>query len=830
MSTRLQPQHTLHMIGNAHMDPVWVWDWREGFGEVWSTFGSALDRLEEYPELRFTASSAAHHEWIEQHDPEMFERIRIAVAAGRWSIVGGMWIEPDCNLPSGESFCRQLLLGQGFNHRAFGRFASVGFNIDSFGHNAGLPQLLVGGRLRAYVMMRPAPHERALPGHAFRWQDASGASVLAYRIPFDYATHSAEQIPERVDALGQLAKSENTPMMLFYGVGNHGGGPTRAMIEEVGRIAAQHDAVHFSDPDAYFADLERSTGVLPVVRDELQHHAVGCYSVSAWVKRENNACEIALLDAEALETVASRLAGRPYGSAELTEAWKELLLNQFHDILAGTSSEAANRTVHSRFGYVGTVADRVTTNAIYEIAHRVDTSHAATGPVERRSSFWTGREGHGVPFLVFNPLGWNTLQSVIVARSCDVVTDSTGAEVASQAVTSGELTLFRSHSLFLAELPPLGYEVFWLRRGPSRVPDPPIPQSVLPTIESDRLRASIDLETGSICSLIDLDGDTELIGSQGIHPVAVTDSSDTWSHGLTAYDEEPSAGEFLGWEIVEHGPIRRTLRLRFRFGASLLTEDLSLTQSVPFAELRLRAEWSTPHSVLKLVMPWRLSAEVAVTAGAAYGYADRPPTGAEEPMQGWLDCYDSASDRGIGCTTDHLHGYDATGATVRLTVLRNPLAADHGGKWAVRPGEDFPYTDTGRHEATLRIHPHAGDWRAAGLVTRSVEHVRRPIVVADTYHGGELAARGGFLQVEPPDARVVRAVKQSESGEGVVVRLVEPDGKPISITLSGRLLGRSVEAALQPYEVQTLLVPDDLASPCRVVDLVECDVARGNDG
>jgi len=819
----------LYLIGNAHIDPVWVWNWREGFGEIWATLRSALDRLSEYPEACFTASSAAHYAWIEQHDPTMFEEIRRAVASGRWCIVGGMWVEPDCNLPSGESLCRQLLLGQRFLQGAFGRVARVGYNIDSFGHAAGLPQLLARSGLHSYVMMRPAAHEHALPAQAFRWQDSSGSSVITYRIPFDYGTDTPSDLAERVTQVAAIAAAEGTPMMVFYGVGNHGGGPTRSMLDEIERIRASNASVRYGDPDGYFSSLAAGATRLPLAVGELQHHGVGCYSVSAWVKAADRTAETALLDAETLEAIAHRLVGRPESNEELRRAWQELALCQFHDVLAGTSSTEAYRTIHSRFGFICSIGDRLTTNALYELAHRVDTRIAGV-PEAESASLWSDPEG-AVPYLVYNPLAWPVRQLITLPHTAGRVLDGTGRELALQAVTSGEVTVFPSHSLASLELGPLGYEVVWLQGGRWRQPDTVQPATA-PVIESDRLRAGADETTGAITSLVDLSSGRELIGLGGIRPVVIADDSDTWSHGLSRYEGQAAPCELEGWEVVESGPLRWTLRLRFRAGESSLIEDLSLTASARVGQLRLRAVWATPHVVLKLVLPWRLGTGSVTVAGAAYSHQTRAATGDEEPMQGWLDYYDAGSNFGIGLTTDHLHGYDAKDGTVRLTILRNPLSADHGARWAVRPGEDYLFTDSGAHDASIRIHPHTGDWRAAQLPARADELVRPPIVIADTTHGGALPAKGAFLRVDPPAAAtVVRALKRAESGEGVVLRLVEADGEPVSLVIGGDLLGHDVRASLRPYEVQTLLVPDDGREPARPVGIAEFDLpGEGGDG
>ena len=593
---------SLHMIGNAHMDPVWIWNWREGFGEVWATFRSALERLDENPDVTFTASSAAYYAWIEAHDPEMFARIKDAVRDGRWCVVGGMWIEPDCNIPSGESFCRQLLLGQRYFHRTFGTVARVGYNIDSFGHAAGLPTLLRRAGLRSYVMMRPGEHEKELPAHAFMWTDPSGQGVPTYRIPFNYETDTVEVLAQKIADTLTIGDRERTPQMCFFGIGNHGGGPTRSMLDTIDVLRADEPRMHYSDPARYFDEL-RNAPDLPVVPGELQHHAVGCYSASGWVKTANRTGETALLNAEVLEAVASRLVGRSSRVPELGGAWEQLALCQFHDILAGSSSEVAYQSVKDRYGYVNAVADDVTTNAIYEIAHRVDTRVSTVGARERES-IWSRSDDAATPFFVYNPLAWPVRQIVVAPHHATRVLDSAGREVIFQPVASGESTVYRTHSLFEVELDAFGYEVYWLLGYPKFVAETTNAGAV--SFERGRFRVVVDESSGAIVSLFDLETETELVESSGIRPTVQVDASDTWSHDLVRYDGASIPVGYEGSELIEDGPVRTVLRLRYRAEASTLYMDVVVNGSSRYVEFRVNVQWIDAQRVVKLVLPWRL--------------------------------------------------------------------------------------------------------------------------------------------------------------------------------------------------------------------------------
>jgi alpha-mannosidase len=302
---------TLHLIGNAHIDAVWLWPWEEGFAEVKATFRSALDRMTEYPEFVFTCSSAAYYDWIEHNEPAMFDEIRQRVNEGRWRITGGWWVEPDCNIPSGESFVRQALIGQHYFASRFGRIARVGYNPDAFGHAGSLPQILRLARLTGYTFLRPEPHEREMATNLFWWESPDGSRVLAFRINFGYTMwgdleeHIRRHMDRFVDGTDAL--------MCFYGVGNHGGGPTRANLDTIRALDGADDVavLRHSWPGAFFEAVADASD-LPVVRDELQHHAVGCYAAVSGIKRWNRQAEELLGFAERWASIAFRERLQPY--------------------------------------------------------------------------------------------------------------------------------------------------------------------------------------------------------------------------------------------------------------------------------------------------------------------------------------------------------------------------------------------------------------------------------------------------------------------------------------------------------------------------------------
>jgi alpha-mannosidase len=214
----------VHLVGNAHIDPAWLWSYAEGRAEVLATYRAAVEFLHEVPDLMFTAGGSVTYTWVEQDDPPLLDQIRQLVVEGRWCLVNGWWVEPDCNLPSSEAFARHALYGQRTLERLFGRRTTVGYNVDSFGHNAALPGTLPGGGLSSYIFSRPDPRERDLPADYFWWEGVDGSRVLAARLTAHYEG-SPEELPDRVARSAAAAHPALRQVLCFFGIGDHGGGP-----------------------------------------------------------------------------------------------------------------------------------------------------------------------------------------------------------------------------------------------------------------------------------------------------------------------------------------------------------------------------------------------------------------------------------------------------------------------------------------------------------------------------------------------------------------------------------------------------------------------------
>ena len=802
-------QGVLHAIGNAHIDPVWLWRWNEGLEAIRATFRSALDRLEEFPDFVFTASSAAFFELLRRVDPGMLEEIRRRVREGRWEIAGGWWVEPDLNVPSGESLVRQALQGQLWFQEHLGVTARAGYNPDSFGHPRTLPQILKGAGLDFYVFLRPMPKEKELPENVFWWEGPDGSRVLASRITRAYCTWF-DEMEEHVLINHEARPSCVRDYTVFYGVGDHGGGPTIANLRSLQRIAADPGMpeVRLSGLARYFQSLERDIrdgAAPPVVRDDLQHHARGCYSAHSRIKSLHRRAESQLFQAEILASLASTAAGRPWPSESLREAWRTLLFNEFHDILAGTSVREACEDACHELGGVIAAAARETHFAAQAIARQVDT------------------RGEGQALLVFNPLPWPVRAPVEVEPASGMaILDADGQPVPAQEVQP-EATVERQRRLvFVADLPPAGCALF--RLTPGKPEDGPGADGVAAGewwLENRFLRVEFDPATGEMTSLVGRRSGTGLLAGRGHRLLVLDDPGDTWSHDIAAFTGVLGAFEDASLAVEEIGPVRAAIRISSRWNDCVAVQRILLYRDLDFVECRLTLDWREPARIVKLAYPFALDGP-EVTAESPYGFSEWPPDGEEHPCQRWVDVSGRTANgrAGVSLLNDCKHGFDCRGSELRLTLLRTPAYAHHDPV-KLDPRRSYRYMDIGEHECVLRLVPHGGCWREGGIVRKAWELNVPPFYVNEYAHPGILAAPVSCAAVDHPGV-IISTVKRAEDGDGIIVRAYESAGEEAGdVELRLPAAGVCWKAGFRACQIRTWRVRPGTPQPVVETDLLE---------
>ncbi len=811
----------LHMIGNAHIDPVWLWQWQEGFHEVKASFRSALDRMKEYPGFTFVSSSAAFYQWVEESDPAMFAEIQQRVAEGRWGLVGGWWVEPDCNIPAGESFVRPGLYAQRYFKEKFGVIARTGFNVDSFGHAGTLPQILKKSGIDYYTFLRPMPHEKGLPARLFWWQSDDGSRVLTFRIPFEYlswgkdveihARRCADEMKEPVDEF-----------MCFYGVGNHGGGPTIVNIESIHRLDADPEfPVHLvcSTPDGFFQAVETKNWPIPIVQDELQHHASGCYAAHSGIKRWNRLAENRLLAAEKLCVVAESLwreePPQPaiFYPAEFARAWKNVLFNQFHDIMAGTSLEAAYDDARDAYGEALMIANRALNHAAQSIAWKINI------PLEENVR----------PLVVFNPLTWPVKTNVEIESSRlkpeMSLVDESGSVIPHQAAQS-TTTAGRDRLCFTADLPALGYRTYRLLLSSEEDPNDQ-PQARLQAsdsvLENDRFRLEFDPVTGCIASLRDKQEEVEVFSGPAALPVVLDDPADTWGHNVYKWDTVKGAFQAESVRLVEHGPVRSVVRVTSRYGSSRLVQEFAMYPDQEQIDVSVMVDWHEQLKMLKLRFPVNVKF-MKITHEIPYGHTERFANGEEEPGQSWVDVSGVSRDReipyGFSLLNDGKYSLDVNVRDIGLTVLRSPAYAHHIPA-VLEPDGHYSYIDQGIQRFHYTLFPHSGSWETAGTAGRAAELNQPAFAMFATFHSdGTLPQSDSFIAVEP-ESVMVTVLKQAEDGDGLVLRAFETSGAAIRASIRLPKLGRVIEADFGANEIKTFLIPRYAAREVIETNLLE---------
>ena len=776
----------LHIIGHSHIDAAWLWPWRDGADEALATFRSALNRMNETPGFCYSHSSSAHYRWTERADPGMFREICERVRQGRWEVVGGWPVEPDCNIPSAESFVRHSLYGKKYCQEKIGVDVKIGFNPDSFGHAAGLPTILKNAGYGYYVFMRPPAEDMNLP-IVFWWEGPDGSRVLALRIWGTYDTWAGSDPGSMiVSTIANAFPPGIDHAAFFLGVGDHGGGVTKENIQRVIQMRGQSGMpeLRWSTLQSFFSEVEHSAAFasLPVVRGGLEHHARGCYSTYAEGKFLNRRAERSLVEAESISLFANRTANHPYPGQEYAESWWKVLFCQFHDMMAGTSLYSDYQDVRDSVGYACETAQTSKVEALETMAKRVDLSHVEEGAV-----------------FAYNPLPWRRKALLEFITEDNPSHKARITHLSSQDRQkypiqwrpSPSMSNFWPRLSAWVELPPCGYKVFELAHGDEAKSEP---YSSFCQVSNSGF---------GISSLKAANGTELLAGPIGM--VAISDTSDTWSHGINEFRQEMGRPMMVSSTVIEDGPVTRVTRQRAHWQDSEIVLDIAQFAGLDFVELRFVIDWHEHEQILKLEIPTALQNPKAVVkvAGAIESHA---VNGEEEPYQDWgaVQGTTAGNQYTVALINDQTYSYDCLNGLFRTVLIRSAPFARHI-PYQVPHNDNNAWQDQGRQERRFWLLAGQGSYSDLSLDRRAEELQSPAEYVMDSVHQGTEPWEQSFLEITPNNVWVL-AVKRAENEDNAIIRLQERSGIATNASIKSAVFGLDQSIQLAPWELKTLLV------------------------
>jgi alpha-mannosidase len=816
------PIATVHLICNAHLDPVWQWRWEEGASEALATFRNAVDILDEHRDLVFCHNEAVLYQWAEQLDPALFEAILRHVRAGRWAVAGGWFIQPDVNLPGTESRVPTIAEGRRYFRERFGVSPRVAYNFDSFGHSGGLPQILRLAGYEMYVHMRPQAHELGLPADLYRWRGVDGTTIPAYRIAVGLYHTERDNIEDRLRAGVALALELGRDVPVFWGLGNHGGGATRRDLKTIDAFIAGETRVRIvhSTPDRFCEAVKAAAAAAPIFEGDLQRCFTGCYTSLSRVKRRAVASLGRLVQAEAFSAAAWWLAGADFPENELGEAWNMHNFNDFHDILTGSCVEPAERDALDLYGR----AEDAARSAALRAAAAWNRGSAAN-PALSVTVF------NANPSLRRAPVEFECMadyRPFWKGQWCLRLFRADGREVVCQEEQSEALLPFndwRRRLSFIDDLPGVGVTRYFLKA-----------YEIIPGKEREKERGHdkylgrvafrLDRKTGFITSLkAGLAG--EVLAGPLLEPLVVEDTADSWGTGRTSYRK--IAGRFQTACppcVIEKGPVRTVTRSILVYRNSRVVMDAMSYPRWPVLEFRFRVTWNEERRRLKLRVPTAL-ALTGLLCEVPGGAIRRPADGEEHVHGRWLVIEGKSGRKAaaVGVASGGQHGLDFRDGELRLSVLRSSAYChEQGFDLGTRTGGTCPpawkFADIGVHE--FRILVTAGSPAAVrAMMPGLADHLAAPPLAYAhlPYDSGRAPSVEPLLDVRPASIRLL-ACKRSWDGKALIVRLQEAVGrKTVGEMGISPKSDQQVPLSFQPFEIKTLRVErDGTWRPVRMIE------------
>lgn len=810
----------LFLVCNAHLDPVWLWPWQEGATAAIATFRSAANFCEEYDGFVFCHNESCLYEWTQEYDPALFERIKKLVKAGKWHIIGGWFIQPDCNIPAGETIIRQILEGQRYFKKQFGVSPKVAINFDTFGHSRGLVQILKQCGYMGYLYMRPEEIRQSLPGSNFYWEGFDGSKILAHRLNGVYSANMGKAV-ERINELVN-EQSKDDIDVFCWGVGNHGGGPSHIDLQGLNQWMEKHPELkpEHSTPEAFFEALDADRKDYPVVDYDLRPVFVGCYTSQAKVKRLHRNLENRLYATEKILSAAAAQGLMEYPAEKVQEAQRELLFSEFHDILPGTTIEEgeAGAVMNLQHGL----------NILSKLEMRAAMALLAGQPKA---------EPEQTPVFIFNPHPYPVTgdftfeimpsdQNWLDDKRNTVTVRYQGKVIPSQEEKpSLNMNLdWRKRITVHATLEPSSMNRFdcaFSLEPITSLPEVQFPEGNF-VFDNGKMQVVINTQTGLVDSY--KVGGKEYLKPGAFLPTVCQDDSDPWHMLAMTYGEKVGAFAPVSSKtvrrysdskeivasavrVVEDGPIRTIVEAELEWNHSKVVQSYILPKDGTSFEISQYIIWNEADKILKWEIPTTVDGKYI--GQGMFGSGELTKDGIECVSQKWCGLFDE--EKALTIANDGIYGSHCLKDTIYLSLLRAPAYANHPIigfdeklRKLVHEERFIPRVDQGVHRLSFVVCGEDAKARRRKVDFEAQVLNEKPFTF-EAFPGGEGSLPKKAVVLSDPNVELVAMYFDEEKG-GYVLRLWNATQDAVEVDVDLPVWDLQTQVTLKPYRFVSLLV------------------------
>jgi len=744
--TTVPKEGNIYLFGHSHIDTAWLWPFSETKRKIRRTFSTIVRLANLGYRFTFVQSGAQNYRWLEE-DQKIFFMVKKLVNEGLWLPVGGMWVESDTQLISGESLAKQFLYGQRYFESRFGKKCRIGWLPDSFGFSAQLPQIMKKSGIEIFVTHKVMWNDtNEFPYHAFIWEGLDGTKIIGHIIVASY--NGIATASEIHNMWSKYKQKDLAPAIYSYGYGDGGGGPTFTMLERLKvlkKLRILPELIEKPGEDEYIEALRRLEASLPVWKGEIynEYHR-GVYTTNIRIKQLMSRAENEAVWAETLLTIANNMGLIEYPEADVRNCWEKILRCQFHDVLPGSSCREAYEEAFEDLEKSLIHLSDITRTSLKSIAENV---HAQKDSI-----------------IIFNRLPWMVRAILEIPKGSYKTCE--GLSVVTQTVND--------HAIALVNVPPLGYTVITpsleetIKDKINNTIAVDLPDGVI--LENEYLRVKVG-RNGYIESIYDRElGEEFIAGPSNVIEFHVDKPGrfDAWDIDKTALEtpgEKPDVIEDAS--IIANGPLAAKIRSKYKYRSSIIEQIITLYRGSRLIRIDVTLDWHEKNFLIKAWFKPNVIAEEAYFE-IPFGVVKRSvvirdswdEAKFEVPALRWIDISDGH--KGFSIIATDRHGYSVRMGMIGLSLLKSPLMPN-------------PWSDSGLCETTYYIYPHPGDYRVGEVYKRAYEVWSGVKWVIKSNVGGNFPPRYSFMEI--PHGVIVECVKRNEDGRGIVIRLYEVEGR-----------------------------------------------------